>query len=209
MPDCLPRLNHRVVESIGGWWVLMGLGYLTPRFQSVTRISPNLKTWAPLEAERSGGQVGRQLNRVALSHPTNSLLLCVQPYQSLHPACPRAFVVEEWPMWSDQRPLASEFAFHTPVIPGAPPGDKGVQWRHHESKGPAIQDNGRNLTILVCLFNTYPWPYMIPLECEAFRQRVKAVCRLQQTISKVVDSPLQWLKWTLLSIKLLVSFHRT
>lgn len=42
-----------------------------PRFQSVSSLSPHLKTWVPLEAEGSG-VVGRQLKRVrvALSHST-------------------------------------------------------------------------------------------------------------------------------------------
>lgn len=72
----------------------MGLEDLTPRFRSVTSLSPHLKTWAPLETEGSGGVVGRQLKRVrvAPSHPTEFPTLVCSTYQSLHPACPRASV---------------------------------------------------------------------------------------------------------------------
>ena len=103
MPACLPRLNHKAVESLGGWWVWMGLEDLMPRFQSVSSLSPHLKTWVPLEAEGSG-VVGRQLKRVrvALSHstefPTLVSTLPVSPPSLPKGLCSVKVTNVVWPM---------------------------------------------------------------------------------------------------------------
>lgn len=158
MPDCLLRLNHKVVESVGGWW--MGLEDLTPRFRSVTSLSPHLKTWAPLEAEGSGGVVGRQLKRVrvAPSHPTEFPALVCSTLPVSPPSLPKGLCSVKvsrvvWPKATGKWICLSHAHY-----PWGTPWGKGVQGRHHESKGPAIQDSGRNLTILMCLLNTYLWP---------------------------------------------------
>ena len=69
----------------------MGLEDLTPRFRSVTSLSPHLKTWVALEAEGSGGVVGRQLKRVrvAPSHPTEFPALVCSTLPVSPPSLPK------------------------------------------------------------------------------------------------------------------------
>ena len=177
MPDCLPRLNHRVVESIGGRWVLMGLEYLTPRFQSVTRISPNLKTWAPLEAEGSGGVVGRQLKRVALSHPTEFPTLVCSTLPVSPPSLPKGLCSVRatnvvWPKVSGTRICLSHahYPWGTPWGQRSPVETPWVQRSCHPGQRQKSHNSRMPLQYLpMALNDTFrTWSF----------QRVKAVCRL-------------------------------